>query len=153
MDLCESITELTKEIFSSMIMLEVTPASETQEQGGVLEDNVTGTVGLAGTRKGILAIHFPSEAARNVTASFLDMPPDEVEGDVEDDAIGEVANMLGGGIKGFLSDNGRDIDLSLPSIIRGSKYTFNIKGNAQRILLPFSCDAGSFYVEFLLEKN
>ncbi len=153
MDLRESITELTREIFSSMIMLEVTSASETQGQGVFLEDNVTGTVGLAGTRKGILAIHFPLGTARNVTASFLDMPADEVEDEVEDDAVGEIANMLGGGIKGFLSDNGRDIDLSLPSIIRGSNYTFNSKGNTQRILLPFSCDAGSFYVEFLLEKS
>ncbi len=151
MDLQQSITESTQEIFSSMIMLELTPVEGVVEQGRLLEDNVTGTVGLAGTRKGILAIHFPSTVACNITASFLGMAVDEVGEDVED-AIGEIANMLGGSIKGMLDEGGRDIELSLPSIIKGSQYTFSIKGSTDRFFIPFSCDAGTFYVEFLLER-
>ncbi len=152
MSLAESITEATKEIFSSMIMLEVTPGGEGVDSLPALEDNITGTIGLAGAHKASLAIHFPAEVAAKITASFLGMEVDEVGDDV-DDAIGEIANMLGGSIKGFLSENSKDIKLSLPSIIRGSQYTFNVKGGGERLFLPFTCDAGSFYVDFLLENG
>lgn len=135
-----------------MIMLEVSPEGEILEKGFELEDTVSGTVGLAGTHKGILAIHFPSAVACGVTANFLGMAADEVADDV-DDAVGEIANMLGGSIKAFLTDNGRDINLSLPSIIRGSKYTFNAKGSVERMFIPFKSEVGVFYVEFQLENS
>ncbi len=152
MELARNIVESTEEIFSSMVMLDVTLDGSVTELPPLMEDNVTGTIGLAGTRKAVLAIHFPSTVAANVTASFLGMEADEVADDV-DDAIGEVANMLGGSIKGFLDEKGSDIELSLPSIIRGSSYTLNIKGSSDRLFFAFVCDAGPFYVEFLLENG
>ncbi len=152
MELAKSIVESTEEIFSSMIMLDVVLDDGVTELPPLMEDNVTGTIGLAGTRKAVLAIHFSSVTALNVTASFLGMEVNDVADDV-DDAIGEIANMLGGSIKGVLTEKGRDIELSLPSIIRGSSYTLNIKGSSERLFFAFVCDAGPFYVEFLLENS
>ena len=51
-----------------------------------------GVIGLAGTHKGVLAIHIPNKVAMAITSSFLGMEVDEINEDVKD-AVGELANM------------------------------------------------------------
>lgn len=54
-----------------------------------------------------------------ITGSFLGMEVEAINADVED-AIGELANMLGGNVKTILLENGRNINLSLPRILMPS---------------------------------
>ena len=152
MELQEKIIEATQEIFSSMVMLEVVVSSEPTPESNLHSDSITGLVGLAGVHKGVLAIHMPDKVALAVTSSFLGMDVEEINADVED-AIGELANMLGGNVKTILSENGRDINLSLPSTIAGHEYTFQLASQtAERTVIAFEADAGSFQVELQLEK-
>jgi chemotaxis protein CheX len=146
----EKMIEATKEIFSSMVMLEIT-VKEILEDHDSLHDTITGMIGLAGTHKGVLAIHVPYKVAMAITSSFLMMDVDEITEDVHD-AIGEVANMLGGNVKTILSENGRDIDLSLPSTIAGSQYSFQSDNKVEKIIVKFDTGNGTFMVEMDLEK-
>lgn len=151
MDISGKIIESTSEIFSSMVMMEVAVNGELKDSMEPLSNSITGVIGLAGTHKGVLAIHFPHSVAMAITGSFLGMDVEEVNEDVED-AVGELANMLGGNVKAILSDNGRDIDLSLPSVISGKNYDFQPTKEVDRVVIPFKCDAGEFTVELELEK-
>lgn len=151
MDISGKIIDSTNEIFSSMVMMEVTVSGEVGDGVAPLTNSITGVIGLAGTHKGVLAIHFPHTVAMAITGSFLGMDVSEVNEDVED-AVGELANMLGGSVKAILSDNGRDIDLSLPSVISGESYDFQPTREVDRVVIPFRCDAGEFTVELELEK-
>ncbi|BHH83361.1 chemotaxis protein CheX [Desulforhopalus sp. 52FAK] len=151
MDISGKIIESTSEIFSSMVMMEVTVNGELKDSIEPLNKSITGVIGLAGTHKGVLAIHFPHPVAMAITGSFLGMEVEEVNEDVED-AVGELANMLGGNVKAILSDNGRDIDLSLPSVVSGENYDFQPTKEVDRVVIPFKCDAGEFSVELELEK-
>lgn len=150
-DISGKIIEATNEIFSSMVMMEVSVTGPVQSKLPSLENSITGVIGLAGTHKGVLAMHFPHPVAMAITGSFLGMDVDEINEDVED-AVGELANMLGGSVKSILSANGRDIELSLPSIISGKNYDFQPTGDIDRVVIPFQCDAGDFTVELELEK-
>ncbi len=147
----EKIIEATAEIFSTKVKMEVSVQGEVADDLLPLQNSITGVIGLAGTHKGVLAIHCPNQVAMAITGSFLGMDVDEINEDVED-AVGEIANMLGGSVKAILSDNGRDIDLSLPSIIRGENYEFQPAREVERFVIPFKCDAGQFAVELELEK-
>ena len=151
MEIAGKIVEATNEIFSSMIMMEVAVEGEITDTMLPLKSSITGVIGLAGTHKGVLAIHFPHPVAMAITGSFLGMDVEEINEDVED-AVGELANMLGGNIKSILSDNGRDIDLSLPSVISGESYDFQPTRDVDRVVIPLQCDAGQFTVELELEK-
>lgn len=151
MSLNEKIVESTKEIFTSMIMMDIEVEGETSSNCPSLEESITGVIGLAGTHKGVLAIHIPFNVAMKITGNFLGMDVEEMNEDVED-AIGEVANMLGGNVKAILSEKGRDIDLSLPSTIIGKQYDFQPKKDAERNVIPFKCESGKFFVELQLEK-
>ncbi len=134
-----------------MVMMEITLDGDFRANSVPLTDSISGVIGLAGTHKGVLAIHMPNKVAMSITGSFLGMDVDEMNEDVED-AIGELANMLGGNVKAILSERGRDINLSLPSTIIGKQYDFQPTREAERIIIPFACAAGQFTIDLQLEK-
>lgn len=151
MELSEKIIESAKEIFSTMLMMEIAVNGESTTKSVALHESISGVIGLAGTHKGVLAIHIPNKVAMAITSAFLGMDVDGINEDVED-AVGELANMLGGNVKSILSENGRDINLSLPSTITGQDYDFQPTKEAERIIIPFRCDAGEFAIDLQLEK-
>lgn len=151
MELSEKIIESAKEIFSTMVMMEIAVNGEPTTKSVALHESISGVIGLAGTHKGVLAIHIPNKVAMAITSAFLGMDVDGINEDVED-AVGELANMLGGNVKSILSENGRDISLSLPSTITGQDYDFQPTKEAERIIIPFRCDAGEFAIDLQLEK-
>lgn len=151
MELKKGIVEATSEIFTTMVMMEISVADEIVENYGKFAESISGVVGLTGNYKGVLAIHLPHPVAFAITGNFLGLEVNEVNEDVED-AIGEVANMIGGNVKAMLSKNGRDIDLSLPSTISGKEYCFHSSKGAERMIIPFRSDVGVFHVELQLES-
>lgn len=151
MELREKIFESVKEIFTTMVMMDVAAGGEIPKEKIPLTESISGIIGLAGTHKGVLAIHLPHRVAMAITSSFLGMDVDEINSDVED-AVGELANMLGGNVKSILSENGRDINLSMPTTISGKQYDFQSKKDAESLVIPCRCDAGDFIIELQLEK-
>ncbi len=152
MDLQDRLVESAQEIFSTMLMLEVNLHDVDETTDNVsLSNGISGVIGFAGTHKGLLAIHLPEDTAIGVTSSFLGMEVESLDADVED-AVGELANMLGGSVKSILSEKGRDIDLSIPSTVKGENYNFHVAKTAMRHFLQFSSIVGDFSIELQLEK-
>jgi len=149
-EISDKIIESTLEIFTGMVMMEISVEGEPPLKLGTLKKSITGMVGLAGDRKGVIAVHLPEQVALAVTTSFLGMEVEEINADVND-AIGEIANMLGGNLKTILSDQGKDIQLSLPSTISGD-YSFSSQADVDQIILSFKAPSGVFYVEVELEN-
>lgn len=131
--------------------MDVSAGAETPTEKIPLTDSISGIIGLAGTHKGVLAIHLPHRVAMAITSSFLGMDVNEINADVED-AVGELANMLGGNIKSILSEKGRDISLSMPTTISGRQYDFQPTKDAESLVIPCKCQAGPFVIELQLEK-
>lgn len=150
-DVSSKLSETTVEIFTTMVMMEVSQSGPAMSKLGSMSDSITGMVGLAGKHKGVIAIHVPKPVALAITSSFLGMDVAEMNEDVED-AIGEIANMLGGNIKTILSDKGKDIDLSLPSTISGEEYVFQSQKDVDQVVVPFTSPSGTFHVELELER-
>ncbi len=151
-NLPDKITASVQEIFTSMVMMEIVAGTPIQGEINPLQKTITGMIGLAGTHKGMLAIHLPEVLAKKVTGNFLGMEVEEIDNDVQD-AIGELANMLGGSIKAILSDNGKDIKLSMPSTICGEEYRFQSHYDGESVILPFSAQSVPFLVELRIKKE
>ncbi len=150
MEIQDKMIDATKEIFSTMVMMDIS-LEEVMESHGKLTDTITAMIGLAGTHRGVLAVHFPYSVAMAITSAFLMMDVEEMNDDVHD-AMGEIANMLGGNVKTILSEKGRDIDLSMPSTISGSEYSFQSDNDVEKVIVRFGTEKGSFMVELDLEK-
>ncbi|MDY0267680.1 chemotaxis protein CheX [Trichloromonas sp.] len=146
------IADATVEIFSTMLMMEVNPLAPLTERIKTHQKSVTGIVGMAGLYKGMLAIHAPATAAMAITGNFLGLEVDDVNDDVKD-AMGELANMLAGSIKAKLSDNSKDIQLSIPSAVCGGSYSLDYQPQQGCSMVPFESTAGRFLVELQLEQQ
>lgn len=152
MEFSQQLSEVTQEIFLSMLSLEVAPGEAINKFPNSHSNTVSGMVGMTGLYKGIIAIHASLEVAKKITSQLLFMDVEEVNEDVLD-AMGEMANMLAGNMKTVLSTNGKDIDLSVPSAVTGDKYALDIKNTGEHMIVPFSTDIGNFSVQFNFEKN
>jgi chemotaxis protein CheX len=144
-EISDRIIAATMELFTGMVMMEISVAGQPLVTLGPLKKSITGMVGLAGVHKGILAVHFSKQVALDITSSFVGVNVQEINADVQD-AIGEIANMLGGNLKTILSDRGKDIQLSLPSTIFGDEYAVSPQVGGDQIILPFQAPSGEFYV-------
>jgi chemotaxis protein CheX len=150
-DLNNSISKATVEIFQTMLMMDAVPGAPLAERVGCFRNSVSGIVGLAGPSKGTLAIHIPEQTALKITSSFLYMDVDQIDEDVKD-AIGELANMVAGSLKADLSHSGADYKLSIPSVVCGAEYQIECLAESQGGIVPFTIEGGEFVIEFHLQS-
>jgi chemotaxis protein CheX len=148
----QNIADATQEIFSNMLMLDVVPGEPFQRDDSKLVNSISGIIGLAGEVKGLLAIHLPNKAAVEITTAFLGMDVEEIDEDVCD-AIGELANMLGGSMKAILDPGGSKVQISMPSAIHGEEYAVDCLTNAESISVPFTFSDQTFMVELQISQT
>ena len=154
--LSEYIINATREVFSTMVMMEPADDFPLKEPITHFKCSITGMVGFAGTYSGVISIHCPIHLAKGITSAMLGMDVSEVEEGGEDlnDAIGEIANMLGGSVKMILSTGGLDVKLSIPTVIAGEDYTVNSLSDIDCVVIPFNVEAGErFLVGLTLKKE
>lgn len=151
MDLQKHITDSTTEIFETMIMLDINAGDPVVEKINSFKCSVSGVIGLAGSCKGMLAIHLPDKVAMEITGSFLGVDVTEVDDDVTD-AIGELANMVAGNIKMILDEAGNNVTVSIPSCVHGDEYTMDSVCDSERVVIPFNIESGQFLVELQIKN-
>ena len=146
------VINATKEVFNTMVMMDLEDQYPLAEPVSKFHCSVTSMVGLAGTYTGILSIHCPQSFALRITSNMLGMDVTDVGDDVND-ALGEIANMLGGYVKQMLSKGGLDISLSIPTVISGEEYTVNAMEDSDCVIIPFHHEGSRFLVGLKLMKE
>jgi chemotaxis protein CheX len=141
------------EVFSTMLSLPALPVTETLP-GSALE-RVSGSVGFVGqTVTGAVYLHVPAPFATGITCAMLGMPVEETPGDADvNDVIGEVTNMLAGGLKSWLCDAGAACALTTPAIIRGSSFHILASEGVSQIQFHFASNANLGLLEIHIKFN
>ncbi|HEY3308087.1 MAG TPA: chemotaxis protein CheX [Desulfuromonadaceae bacterium] len=142
----------TREVFSTMVMMDPADDYPLKESVNRFKCSITGMVGFAGTYSGVISIHCPIALALKITSNMLGVECDEVNEDLND-AIGEIANMLGGNVKQVLSKGGLDVKLSIPTVIAGEDYTVNSLSDSDCVVIPFNVGDNKFIVGLTLKKE
>jgi len=147
----ETVLEAAKEVFETMIFMEIEPSQETPFFQDA--DLLIGSITFKGDLEGCMVISMAWPCARIIARNMLALEP---EADITDeetcDAIGEVSNMVMGSIKSRLQDTYSSIEVSIPSVITGKNLTGpNIEG-AERICVPVSIDEDQSAVFSLLYR-
>ena len=146
LELEKSLIDATLEVFASMIFIEIEPETRSSREFVTIESNLYSLIGLAGDLKGVLAIQCPAKVAMGITGAMLGMDVTELGEDAKD-AIGEIANMVAGGLKESLAASGKKIELSIPTTIIGESIITGVLSGASRVMIPFLCPLGHFGVE------
>ncbi len=137
MELEKFLIDATLEVFASMIFIDIDPGAATDEPAAAFAPNISSLIGLAGYLKGIVALHCPAEVALAITSSMLGMEVTQLAEDAKD-AIGEIVNMVAGGLKESLAGEGKKIELSIPSTVIGQSIRTSGLAGASRIMVPDS---------------
>ncbi len=151
-ELAKYVVDATKGVFNTMAMMDPKAEYPLREPINRFKCSITGMVGFAGTYSGVISVHCPVGLALKITSNMLGMACDEVNDDLND-AIGEIANMLGGSVKQVLSKGGMDVKLSIPTVISGEDYTVNSLSDSDCVVIPFNNEGEKFLVGLVLKKD
>ena len=114
-----------REVFSLMLGVELTSASEPVSEEGL---GITSMVGLAGTLRGLLSLRCSSKSAALMASKMLGIDASS-NGDEVQDAVGEVCNMVAGNFKNKIAGLGDGCQLSVPTVITGEDYCLRTLSN------------------------
>jgi chemotaxis protein CheX len=107
-------------------------------------NDITALIGISGRVKGSVCLSFQAETALGVVEKVLGERPTEVNSDVID-ALGEVANIVGGAAKSKLN---MGLNIGLPNVVHGSDYVVEFPTESRPMRLDFDSELGPFFVEF-----
>jgi CheY-specific phosphatase CheX len=141
------------DIFDTMLAMPAVPAAKSEQP--LYDERVTGSVGFAGeTVTGAVYLHLSAPFADRMAAAMLGLAPETVinEGDAND-VVGEITNILTGGLKSWLCDTGTECAVSTPAIIRGRSFAIECMPDVQREWLTFGCGDERVVVEIHIKLN
>jgi chemotaxis protein CheX len=154
METIEALTQdAVKEVFQSMVSLEMCPepASPLVEE---VDGEIAGSVGFIGEITGVIYLYAGVTFAKIVTGGMLGLSPSEVDGgDMVNDAIGELTNMVVGQVKSRLCDGGHSCVLTIPSIVRGQQLSVEASSAVTRKVIGFRSGPYHMLAELLLKES
>jgi len=111
-------------------------------------ERVSGSVGFGGDAiAGVVYVHLPATFAGVLAACILGTEPESLSEAEVNDVVGEIANMLTGGLKSWLCDVSLPCAVSIPVVIRGSSFAIESPPEVERLRLGFSAGVNHFSVE------
>jgi len=147
------IHDAVPKVFETMLGLTLEPAPDAKLDHAA--ERVVGSIGLGGeTVTGAVYLHMSVPLAVRVTGSMLGLPPEEPPGDSDlNDVVGELCNMVAGGLKSTLCDVGAPCAVSTPTIIRGSAFHIETTPDVPGRQYSFLCEGHCLTVEVHLKLN
>lgn len=150
-DIINPFLKSVSNVLSTMAMLEVSPGTPSIKSDTISKGDVSGIIGMTTkTVNGSMAITFPDVVAFDIVNRMLGDKVTEIDATVTD-LVGELTNMIVGGAKGLLEENGYDIGMATPVVVTGKNHEIVHKAVGKNILMPFKSEAGTFYVEVCFE--
>jgi CheY-like chemotaxis protein len=146
-NICEFMNRHLVDVFETMLSMKavLVPGGMPPE----FEERVTGCVAFAGEHiTGAVYLHLGAPFANQVAAAMLGLPPEELGEPEVNDVVGEVTNMLTGGLKSWLCDSGAECAVSTPAIIRGSAFVIEAVPDVEREWLVFECGQTALWLKF-----
>ncbi|MFM2480054.1 chemotaxis protein CheX [Celerinatantimonas sp. YJH-8] len=139
-------------VLSTMAQLELKPQAPRLKKDEVARGDVSGVIGMIGPMtKGSFSISFDKSLALEVMHRMLGERPKDINDDVTD-MIGEITNMVTGGAKRILADQGYEFNMATPIVVSGPSHTIQHKTDGAKILMPFTSEYGIATIEICFAK-
>jgi chemotaxis protein CheX len=139
-------------VLTTMATMDATPGKPAVKGNQVARGDVTGLIGMASDKaRGTLAISFTEPVILEITKRMLGEELTCID-DTVTDMVGEITNIVTGGAKKVLSEKGYKFDMAIPSVVSGKGHVISHKSKAPTVILPFSTEAGDFFIEICFEE-
>lgn len=143
----DPVVKTLMNVFVTMIQLEPKAGDIQLKQDDIAKGDVTGMLKMEGdTASGSVSITFTKPVVFDIVKRMLHMDIQEID-EIATDMAGEMANIIVGGAKNLLEEQGYKIDMSLPEIFTGDSHRIEHSFGGETIEIPFSLDSGDFFIE------
>ncbi len=113
--------------------------------------DASGIIGFTGPKaKGSISISFSESAILDIAKKIFGEEKDKIDAEIAD-MVGEITNMVSGGGRRKLSEEGYKFAASIPSTITGNNHNIFHKTNGQVTIVPFKSNAGDIFMEVCFE--
>ncbi len=136
--LTRELTPRAREVWNSMLGLDLEPCDSCDTDTTAGHKRWSGYIALSGGWRGAVTVSCIDPMARIVTGAMFGMGPEEATEAEIQDAIGELANILGGQTKSVLGDN---CSLGLPVVIEGDNFEATVPHTHAVVKLRFRCES------------
>jgi CheY-specific phosphatase CheX len=144
-DLTKALVDSVKDAFKTMLSVELT---DHEQQNLPSTAELICTIGLAGKMEGSVSVSLSGVSACAIVSKMLCTEITEISQDVCD-GMGEVVNVVAGGIKTRVVPLNCSFEVSIPTVVRGKQMYLNVAEDLDRISRRFEGDGISFEVELI----
>lgn len=141
----DDIRAVTENVFASLteFPIAIIDANSVDRTG---KRYVTAAVSITGAWEGTIAVSCCDDLARIITGVFFALEPADATADEINDAIGEMANMIGGNVKALMPAPSQ---LSLPTVTTGIDYVVSFPGTIEESREAFLVEGNALFVTVL----
>ena len=143
------LTEITERVWASLVEAPLLPRQPGQPGPAGGSRTFTGCVQITGAWEGAVTVHCSEELAKALTAAMFMVDPSDTSAEEVTDALGELANMVGGNVKALLPEPCR---ISLPAVADGMDYRLSVPGARPVTAVTWTCNGEPLMVR-LLERR
>jgi chemotaxis protein CheX len=144
------LTEITERVWTSLVELPLVPRRPGQPAPAPGSRTFTGCVQITGAWEGAVTVHCSEQLARVLTAAMFMVDPADTTPEEVADALGELANMVGGNVKALLPEPCR---ISLPAVADGMDYRLSVPGARPVTAVTWTCQGEPLMVRLLERRN
>lgn len=144
----QHIQQLTAMIWNSILQLPVEPVDP---DAPAFEDPrmMAACVQITGAWEGAVSLAAGESFATHAASIMFGLAEADVKMAERQDALGELANMIGGNVKALLPE---PCALSLPSVVEGSEYSLRIPRSKLVTSVALSCEGRDIRVALFQRK-
>lgn len=137
-NLVRAVAQATQDVFQTLIGWEMHVDGITVNKGptdGGAELNAI--ISFNGTMSGAFILHCPEALAAAIASEVLGTPCEEGSADTKD-AIGELLNMIAGGVKNHYQSQADPFKISVPTIVTGTDFSVHVKVESEDEIVSFA---------------
>ncbi|MHB8910058.1 MAG: chemotaxis protein CheX [Syntrophales bacterium] len=141
-----------KEVLRKMASVESTFGTPYIKQDDRATGDVSGVIGLTGDAIGSLAISFSESCICGIAGAMLGESFAQANQDVFD-AVGEITNMISGVARTYLEKSAMTVWAGIPAVVFGKDHYVKHVLKSPSIVIPFTTEYGSFFVDVCIKST
>jgi len=141
--------EATVEVIQTMAFIEPVAGKPFLKGDNVAQGDISGIIGITGSTTGSVALSFSESCIVKIVSNMLGEEITSLNGEIKD-AVGELTNMVSGGARRRLEQEGFNLKAAIPTVVYGKSHCIAHVLGGPSIIIPFKTDYGSFVADVCL---
>ncbi len=135
----KAVLDSAKEVFDTMVLISLEPSATADRPS---DTAFLASITFTGGIEGCLSVHCDPPCAQRIAMGMLCAEQAPAEAEVID-AMGEIANLVMGGVKTRLLEEAKEIQISIPSVVQGRQLKTHAAEGTVRVTIPVTIAAES----------